>query len=524
MSSSGRKLILGALVVLNVILYSAWLSYSPSYMHDAEVLFALHARSIAATLRDTNGTFLPLYFHMPSIGANVWFHPMIVYLSAIVLKILPFSEWSVRLSSVLVGTVDVALVYLVALRIFRDRMYAVLAAALLALTPAHFIHSRLEMDYLYPVPFVLGWLWCLLKFDETEQSWLPWAGGFLLGAGFYSYIAAVVFMPLYLVFTWLYLLAKYRRVRLAHVAATLAFAVPLIVFVAWRILYPEVFSGTTYRYAITRGGIVFGVLRLLNYNLLGDYLSNYWNFYNPNFLFVVGSPNFQSSTRAAGVFLMPLALFLPVGIYEVLTREKARLGWLLIAGFVTAPIPAVLVEEPFAIYREMEILPFAILLAAFGVRRLLNADLKVWRAVAAAALVAMPLQFGYFLTEYFTTSRLNSFGWFGGNMPGAVDRVLALDASGRVPGVYLSPKIPYGIERWEFYLAVDRREDLFARSHVLPADATVASLPKGSLVVVNVVDRQVQDPRMQSPELRKIAEVVEPFGQRPVAFAIFERL
>src|SRR5438477_2960620 len=268
----GLRIALALLLALNVALYSLWLSYSPIYMHDAEVLFALHARSIAATLRDTNGTFLPLYFHMPSIGANVWFHPMIVYLSAIFLKILPFSEWSVRFPSVVVGTVDVALIYLVADRLFRSKAYAVLTAAFLALTPAHFIHSRLEMDYIYPVPFVLLWLWCLLKFDDTGDRRLLWASGFALGIGFYSYIAAVVFMPLYLAFTWLYLLAKYRRPRLAHVTATVAFAIPLILFLAWRVLYPEVFSGTAYRYAITRSGLTFGVLRLLNYNLICDYV------------------------------------------------------------------------------------------------------------------------------------------------------------------------------------------------------------------------------------------------------------
>ena len=37
-----------------------------------------------------------------------------------------------------------------------------------------------------------------------------------------------------------------------------AFGIPLIFFIAWRILYPDVFSGTAYRYAITRGGVIFG--------------------------------------------------------------------------------------------------------------------------------------------------------------------------------------------------------------------------------------------------------------------------
>ncbi len=524
MSETGCRLALGVLVALNVILYSLWLGYSPVYMHDAEVLFALHARSIAATLRDTNGTFLPLYFHMPSIGANVWFHPMIVYLTAICLKVLPFAEWSVRFPSVVVGTVDVALIYLVGYRLFRDRRFALLAAALLALTPAHFIHSRLEMDYLYPVPLVLLWLWCLLKFDDTEQPWLAWAAGFALGAGFYSYIAAVAFMPLYLVFTWLYLLAKYRRVRLVHLTTTAAFCVPLVLFVSWRILHPDVFSGTAYRYAITRSGLAFGLLRLLNYNLIGDYISNYWNFFNPNFLFLVGSPNFQSSTRAAGVFLIPVVLLLAVGLYEVASREKPRISWLLIAGLVTAPIPAVLVEEPYAIYRELELLPFAILLATYGARRLLNADMKIWRAVTAVCLVAMPLQFGYFLKDYFTLYRLNAFGAFGGNIRGAVAKVIELNGRHESPAVYLNTGIPYAIERWHFYLLVAGREDLLLRTRTFPATGELPTMPAGSLVVAPVEDRQLQDPRMTaSPDLRKVADIMEPFGDRLTAFMVFER-
>jgi len=516
-----KRLVLAVLVLSNVALYSLWLSYSPIYMHDAEVLFALHARSIAATLRDTNGTFLPLYFHMPSIGAEVWFQPMIVYFSALFLKVLPFAEWSVRFPSVVVGTIDVVLIYLVALRLFRSATYAVAAAVLLALTPAHFIHSRMAMDYLYPVPFVLLWLWCLLKFDETGRPHLMWIGGFALGVGIYSYVAALAFMPLYLVFTWLFLLAKYRRVRLVHVTTTIAFVLPLAGFLTWRIIHPEVFAGTAYRYAITRGGLLSGVRGMLRYNAIGDYLSNYWNFYNPNFLFLVGSPNFQSSTRAAGVFLIPVALFLAVGGYDVIVNEKPRVSALLLAGLLTAPIPAVLVEEPFAIYREMEIIPFAILIAAFGVRRLMRADRRLWRGVALAALVVVPLQFGYFLKDYFTDYRLNSAGWFGWNIRAAVEKVEEIGAGRQI---YLSPEIPYGIERWHFYLIKDHRDDVFARSRVLAKDAPLDAMPSGSLFVVQVEDRQLKDPRAKMPGLKKVAEIVEPFGQRPVVFAVFERL
>ena len=56
---------LAVLATCVFVLYAANLGHAPVYLHDAEVLFALHAHSIATSLRDTNGRLLPLYFQMP---------------------------------------------------------------------------------------------------------------------------------------------------------------------------------------------------------------------------------------------------------------------------------------------------------------------------------------------------------------------------------------------------------------------------------------------------------------------------
>src|SRR5262249_40177472 len=147
-----------------LLLYAARLGHTPLYLHDAEILFGLQAHAIATTGHDVSGRLLPLYFQMQPIGENVWFHPVIVYVTALFLTVVRLSEWSVRLPSACVGALDVVLLYVLARQIFGRRRDAVLAAALLALTPAHFIHSRIAMDYIYPIPFVLGWMIALLAF------------------------------------------------------------------------------------------------------------------------------------------------------------------------------------------------------------------------------------------------------------------------------------------------------------------------------------------------------------------------
>ena len=65
-----RALWSGLLLVAVCALYAIDLGRAPVYLHEAEVLFALHARSIATTAHDTNGRLLPLYFFYSSAKAE----------------------------------------------------------------------------------------------------------------------------------------------------------------------------------------------------------------------------------------------------------------------------------------------------------------------------------------------------------------------------------------------------------------------------------------------------------------------
>ena len=87
---------------------------------------------------------------------------------------------------------------------------AIVAAALLTLTPAHFFESRVGVDPLYPLPFVMAWLLCLVTFEERSGAPILFGGVFLLAIGFYSYIASVILMPVYFVVTCLVLFLRHK--------------------------------------------------------------------------------------------------------------------------------------------------------------------------------------------------------------------------------------------------------------------------------------------------------------------------
>src|SRR5262249_29092263 len=150
-------------------------------------LFALQAHAIATTAHDANGRLLPLYVQL---ARGYWAQPALIYFTALVLKFLPLSQTTVRLPAAAIGGTNVALMYLVARRFLKKESAALLAAGMLALTPAHFLFSRLGVDVIYPLPFVLTWLLFLRGYEDTGEPWRLVAAAVSLGLGVYSYIAS----------------------------------------------------------------------------------------------------------------------------------------------------------------------------------------------------------------------------------------------------------------------------------------------------------------------------------------------
>ena len=216
--------------------------------------------------------------------------------------------------------------------------------------------SRYALDYVYPVPFILGWLLFLVIGLEPQRSrvWLVLAG-LCLGDGLYSYIASLPLMPIYLAATLAALLAA-RRSRRDLAAVVSGFAVPLIVFLIWFAQHPEAFQGTADRYA----------LRSLD---VGAIAGRYFGFFNPDFLFLTGDTYLPFSTRTAGVFALASALLMAAGIYAVIV-ERHIIGLLVLSGFIVAPAAASILDDPGAIRRATGMLAFGAILAAFGARQL----------------------------------------------------------------------------------------------------------------------------------------------------------
>ena len=366
-----------ALVVLlaAALVYLIRLDSAPLYLAPDEVIIANDAFALARTGRTLDGVLMPLYVFV-EVSGN-WFMPAIYYVSALFLKVLPLAEWSIRLPTVLMALASMALSIAVARKAIGDRYTALVSALVLAAAPAFFILSRYALDYTYPVPLILGWLYCLLTALERPNAstslragafgWFL-ASGLCLGIGWYTYISSLVMMPIYLMLSIAVMIARKRNWReMAAVAA--GFVIPVTLFAIWIVQHPAVFQQTAVRYNLidpretaTASGILgsFDIVAMVN---------RYRNFFGIEFLFRLGDIYLPFSTRTTGVFVPASGLLLGAGIFAALTRRSVA-ATLILLGFLTAPLAASVLVEEGAIRRATAMLPFGALLAALGAARL----------------------------------------------------------------------------------------------------------------------------------------------------------
>ncbi len=372
------------LAFVTAAIYLPDLQGAPPFLSNDEACIALNARAIAATGRDVDGRFMPSLFYSPEFfnahATRIWFLPILVYVTALLLKVLPFGETAIRLPLVLAGIADVLLVYFIAARVTRRTTTAVVAAILMALTPSHFFHARLALPAQISGPFVLGWVLCVLVYLERRSARWLFASGLLLGIAAIGYIGPLVIA--YGLLTWAVLYQRNARWQ-GYAAVVLGGVVPSLYFL-WLARDPRVVQDILGHYQ--QPAVDHGVIsRLLEAGRL------YFAFWSPSFLFVQGAARNASAANVIGVFLLPLVGLVLLGIARATWRRDA-VSILLLGGFFTAPLTASFVGESHAIWRALEVAPFGVLLATLGLDLLLSESTPpAARWMACLAALGIPI-------------------------------------------------------------------------------------------------------------------------------------
>lgn len=498
-----------ALVLISILIASFSLNQVPVHLNQDELGFTLNAHSISMGGFDENNRFLPLYFWHLGV---IWSTPIIVYLTSLFLLILPVSEIVIRLPSVLVGVVDLVLIYLIAKKVFKNKFYGLVAALLLFITPPHFIHSRLLLDNLYIVPFMLGWLLALLIYIEKKKLWYLFLATFLLGAGVHSYHAAKIMMSLYLVITLIFLFPEIKRQKISVLICLTGFFLPLLPLIPWLQQYPDTLTDQVKYTGLYDTNLSFlqGIATLLTWQNFTQKFGIFISYFNPAFLFISGDISLIHSTRKVGIFLLPYFILLPLGFWDILKNKGKRIGLLIILGFLSAPLAPAIVGNLYRVSKELVILAFAAIIATYGLKFLLTFG-KFGKIFSMSLFLACFLQFGYFLYDYFGEYKTRSYSWFNYNIPGALETIIEEDTNDSLSNIYLDNQI-YFIDRyWKFYALKHQKEDILLKTYYInPLEVEMGNLPTNSVLLYRYEHKQPQ--ATFSPNILKVIE--EPDGAR----------
>ncbi len=456
------------------------LANTPVYFGGDEAHFAVGAHAIATTGRNVNGDRMPVFINLadPAGGAqqpwgDTWYQPLLFYVTALFVKLLPFTIATVRLPVALIGgLLTPLLLFAVARRMIGDDFPAAVAALIVALAPTHVVLSRQALDYVLPLPFVIVWLWCLHRYMADRERRHLVAASAILGIGCYSYIASWMIMPCFLLITWV--LAYRRGATIAELAlAAIAFAAAPLAGVAWMAAHPEMFWQTLARYGVTEGP---------KYGLLETYAS----LLKPTVLFLRGGASPVTSTARSGFVLAPAAVLLVAGVVALL-RRRDWVAFVIAAGLIVAPVPAAFKGEPTMIQRATYVLPFLGLLGGFGLAYLWRSSSRWMHAVVVAVLAASVVQFGYFYFDYFGHYKLRSAFYYDPAAFHDVSEYLLTDAG--APAFYFTDDVDDAPVKWRFYALQRHREDAVSRAHYVGTGAVPAAPLQSLFVTYDLNDR-----------------------------------
>jgi len=385
-------------------------SVPPSPSLD-EVSIGWNAYSILKTGKDEYGYRLPVLLR----AYDDWRPALYVYLVIPFVKILGLNIFSVRVPAVVLSLVTILATYFLTKELFLNsplaNKYALIASALLAVSPWHIYLSRLGHEVGAGLAFsVLGLLF-FLKFS------------FFLSALFfvlclYTYQSQKIFTPLLLVFLAIIfqkeLIKKWKSVL-------------VIIFLALILLFP-LFQATfsSGGLARARGASIFTnppenyyqanerILRdRINNWLLGRVFDNprltlafyvfraYFSHFDPVWLFFHKLEERHKVPSLGLFYLWELPLIL-VGGYQMVKGKFSRktkaiiFGWLLLG-----PLPAALATQAPHGMRAINMLPMVQIIAAVGVVSLMN-KLRLRKNLTFAFIVMLFfISMGFFYHNYF---------------------------------------------------------------------------------------------------------------------------
>lgn len=356
-----------------------FLTQVPPSINWDEASLGVNAYSILKTGKDEWGKVLPVTFE----AFGDYKLPGYIYTLVPFVAALGLNDLSVRLPSVLFGSLSIIFLYLGVLELTRDKKWALLSAGLLTISPWHFFLSRIALEANLAFSFFLIGLYFLIIGLRKKTMFL--LGSLFFGFSIFTYNSARIFVPLFLL-GFIILFWKQIKLTKTSIAAGIIFGFFLALG-----FYLAVFQDSSARYYWVRilddGAINFleqarnrsafnPLFTNLIYNRITYFIYNfglnYLKHLSIQFLAISGGNNYQFSVQNMGLIYLAELPFLFFGFYKLSLRclhlklLKQKIGWIFLGWLLIAPIPSALTREAPQALRSIFMLGSIQVITAFG--------------------------------------------------------------------------------------------------------------------------------------------------------------
>jgi len=337
-------------ILLGFALRITYISDFPPSLNWDEVSLGYNAYSVFKTGKDEWGIVLPTIFR----AFGDFKLPGYVYADVPFVAALGLNALSIRLPSIIAGTLLIFLIYSLSRKFSAPPL---LAALLAALSPWSLFLSRVAVEANFGIfLFTLGVT--LLLYRRMTL------GIVFIALSAWTYNSFRIFAPLFMTG---YFLMNLRKTCIIHYSLFILLFAPVLI----QLLTPSGQARYKWLSLLDEGAIaqinelrqhpggrfVYNKATYLAYH----FTANYLNHFKPKFLFIDGGSQYQFNIPGHGLLYLICLPFFYIGLIKI-HKHKVLLLWLLlspIAGSLTRDAPHTL--------RAITMLPAVILFTAFGV-------------------------------------------------------------------------------------------------------------------------------------------------------------
>ncbi|MDD2822958.1 MAG: glycosyltransferase family 39 protein [Candidatus Daviesbacteria bacterium] len=409
------KILFFCIIFLALILRIYKIDQIPPSISWDEAAVGYNAYTIANWGKDEWGKTFPLIF--TSFEDDK--HPVHIYFTALSVKILGLSDFSMRLPAAVFGILNVIVIFYLARLIFSSSFVGLISALFLAVSPYSIQFSRFNHEANFALFFWMFGLFLFISGVKGKRRLLPFA--FLsFGTSLFAYHASkVVVPPLLIILIAFYWSELFKAGRYFLISLIIIGVFGLVMMLNPRLLGVARVNQTSFGSDVVHKTLLY---QRTNNEILGRLevtFNQYLLHLDPGYLFFTGGANKKFSTQVVGEFYKidaPLLVFGFLGLLWGIAFKTGRrkiflilLGWIILA-----PIPASLVSEAPHPARALFMMGSWNMIAAYGFYVISRASTKLPYKIIVSVIILSVLSILFFnyLTDYYNNyAKRDSIDW-----------------------------------------------------------------------------------------------------------------